>query len=241
MLRAVEVAGMAVAAFEDFVIGHGELWCARMTAAKFKQEGVDVAFMDARQVLVVRVTETGQDVDLLYEESNSNLDTWGRGHGAPDVVVCTGFIARAEDGRITTLKRNGSDYTATIMGALLEARAVTIWTDVNGVFSADPRKVKDAQSLEVMSYNEAWELAYFGANVLHPRSTLPAMKRNIPIILRNMFDRASKGTTITTRELAAGRGPRVRARGWGWRCACVAVACGALQRSHCACACSRRR
>lgn len=142
MLRAVEVAGMKVEAFEDFVVGHGELWSARMMASRMGQMGVDVEFMDAREVIVVKPTETGADVDVLFAESNAKLDAWGKAHGVPKVVVCTGFVARNQDGRITTLKRNGSDYSATIMGALLQARNITIWTDVNGVYSADPRKVR---------------------------------------------------------------------------------------------------
>ena len=204
MLRAVEVAGMKVDQFEEFVIGHGELWSARMTAYLFQQRGYDCEFMDARDVLVVRPSEVGEDVDVIYPRCNERLDGWARGKGVPKVVVCTGFVARTEDDRITTLKRNGSDYTATIYGNLLEAKSITIWTDVNGVYSADPRKVKDAEPLDVMSYNEAWELAYFGANVLHPRSTLPAMQAKIPVILRNMFDRSHKGTTITTKEKSLG-------------------------------------
>ena len=210
ILTATEVAGMRAGAFEDFVVGHGELWSARMTALRFRQAGADVQFMDAREVITVSPTETREDVDVLYDESNAKLDAWGEGHGVPRIVVCTGFIARYADGRITTLKRNGSDYTATIMGALLRASRITIWSDVNGVYSADPRKVKEAESLGMMSYNEAWELAYFGANVLHPRSTIPAMRFRIPLVMRNMFDRSHPGTVITTHEEAVGMGRRVK-------------------------------
>lgn len=222
ILKATEVAGTKVGAFEDFIVGHGELWSARMIAFRFQQQGANAVFMDARDVLVVRPTETGEDVDVLYAESAANLNAWGTAHGVPAVIVCTGFIARTDAGRITTLKRNGSDYTATIMGALLQANAITIWTDVNGVYSADPRKVKDAQSLEMLSYNEAWELAYFGANVLHPRSTIPAMRYRIPIVLRNIFDLSAKGSVITTHEDASGKGRKVSRRpGWVFSASCA--------------------
>ena len=111
-------------------------------------------------------------------------------------MIATGFIARTPEGVPTTLKRNGSDYSATIFGAMLIAKTITIWTDVDGVFSADPRKVKEAVCLESLSYNEAWELSYFGANVLHPRTTLPAMRYHIPVVLRNYFNQAAPGTSI---------------------------------------------
>ena len=108
----------------------------------------------------------------------------------------TGFVARTADGAPTTLKRNGSDYSATIVGALLRASNIVIWTDVDGVFSADPRKVQDAVCLASLSYQEAWELAYFGASVLHPRTTQPAMRAGVPIAIRNFFNQAAPGTVI---------------------------------------------
>jgi len=93
------------------------------------------------------------------------MDGWMDGCGQ----VMTGFIAETHGGTPTTLKRNGSDYTATIIGNLLTAKNITIWTDVDGVYSADPRKVVNAVCLESLSYHEAWELSYFGASVLHPQ------------------------------------------------------------------------
>lgn len=94
---------------------------------------------------------------------------------------------------MTTLKRNGSDYSATTIGALFQASQITIWTDVDGVYSADPRKVPEAVCLPSLSYHEAWELSYFGANVLHPRTTLPAMRYSIPIAIRNFFNLTAPG------------------------------------------------
>ena len=95
--------------------------------------------------------------------------------------------------QVTTLKRNGSDYSATTIGALFQASQITIWTDVDGVYSADPRKVPEAVCLPSLSYHEAWELSYFGANVLHPRTTLPAMRYSIPIAIRNFFNLSAPG------------------------------------------------
>ena len=201
MLKAISIAGTSTQAFADFVVGHGELWTARLCAAAIRCKGFDAQWIDARDVLVVTDAEDG-GVDVDYERSNANLDRIfdEEGHGAAGanrVLVATGFIARTPEGVPTTLKRNGSDYSATIFGALLIASNISIWTDVDGVYSADPRKVKEAVCLKQLSYNEAWELSYFGANVLHPRTTLPAMKYSIPVTLRNYFNQDAPGTSIS--------------------------------------------
>ena len=200
MLKAMSIAGTSTQAFADFVVGHGELWTARLCAAAIRCKGYDAEWIDARDILIVTDAEDG-GVDVDYERSNANLDKIfnDRGHGekgAGRILIATGFIARTPDGVPTTLKRNGSDYSATIFGAMLIAAKITIWTDVDGVYSADPRKVKEAVCLDTLSYNEAWELSYFGANVLHPRTTLPAMRYSIPIVLRNYFNQAAPGTSI---------------------------------------------
>lgn len=199
MLKAMAIAGTSTQAFADFVVGHGELWTARLCAAAIRCKGFDAEWIDARDVLIVTDAEDG-GVDVDYERSNANLDALfeSKGHGAAGrVLVATGFIARTPTGVPTTLRRNGSDYSATIFGALLVANQISIWTDVDGVYSADPRKVKEAVCLKSLSYNEAWELSYFGANVLHPRTTLPAMRYSIPITLRNYFNQEAPGTSIS--------------------------------------------
>jgi len=201
MLKAMAIAGTSTQAFADFVVGHGELWTARLCAATIRCKGFDAQWIDARDVLVVTDADDGS-VDVDYERSNANLDKLfeDTGHGAAGhgrVLIATGFIARTPDGVPTTLRRNGSDYSATIFGAMLIADQISIWTDVDGVYSADPRTVKEAVCLKSLSYNEAWELSYFGANVLHPRTTLPAMRYSIPITLRNFFNQAAPGTSIS--------------------------------------------
>ena len=201
MLKAIRIAGCSTETFADFVVGHGELWTARLTAAAIRCKGGKAQWIDAREVLIVTEAEDG-GVDVDYEKSNRLLDTWNDSKGCIDkdtIIICTGFIASTPDGFPTTLKRNGSDYSATIFGALVVADDITIWTDVDGVYSSDPRRVKDAVCLERLSYNEAWELAYFGANVLHPRTTLPAMKFSIPICIRNYFAQDAPGTLIAAR------------------------------------------
>ncbi|KAL3830358.1 hypothetical protein ACJIZ3_019160 [Penstemon smallii] len=194
MLRAIYVAGHATESFTDFVVGHGELWSAQLLSAVVRKSGIECSWMDTRDVLVVNPTSTNQ-VDPDYLESNNRLEKW-YSKNKSDMIIATGFIATTPQNIPTTLKRDGSDFSAAIMGALLEAGQVTIWTDVDGVYSADPRKVNEAVILEKLSYQEAWEMSYFGANVLHPRTIIPVMKYDIPIVIRNIFNLSAPGTMI---------------------------------------------
>lgn len=107
-----------------------------------------------------------------------------------------GFIASTQDGIATTLRRNGSDYSASIFAVLLGAATLTIWKDVDGVYSADPRKVQDVVLLKELSFSEAMELAYFGAKILHPHAMAPAMQHNIPIHIRNVFHPNREGSIM---------------------------------------------
>jgi bifunctional aspartokinase / homoserine dehydrogenase 1 len=177
-------------AIDEVVAGHGELWSARMLAAV-----LGCPSMDARQTLIVRPGELGPvvEVDASRARVRAFFDAT-----APDaeVIVITGYVAATAEGVPTTLKRNGSDHSASIFGALLEADAVTIWTDVDGVLSADPRRVPEAVVLEEMSYQEAMELAYFGARVVHPRTMQPAIDQGIPIWIKNTWRPEGRGTVI---------------------------------------------
>ncbi|PIN22328.1 Homoserine dehydrogenase [Handroanthus impetiginosus] len=194
MLRAIYIAGHATESFSDFVVGHGELWSAQLLSALIRKNGVECTCMDTRDVLVVNPTSSNQ-VDPDYLESGRRLEKWYSKNSC-DTIVATGFIASTPQNIPTTLKRDGSDFSAAIMGALFKARQVTIWTDVDGVYSADPRKVSEAVILKRLSYQEAWEMSYFGANVLHPRTIIPVMKYDIPIVIRNIFNLSAPGTMI---------------------------------------------
>src|SRR5690606_14013618 len=108
----------------------------------------------------------------------------------------TGFIASDSENRMTTLGRGGSDYTAAIIGAALNAEQIEIWTDVNGMMTADPRRVKKAFSLEELSYTEAMELSFFGAKVIYPPTMVPAFMKQIPIVIKNTFEPEFEGTFI---------------------------------------------
>ncbi|KAL2921614.1 Bifunctional aspartokinase/homoserine dehydrogenase 2 chloroplastic [Bienertia sinuspersici] len=194
MLRAIYIAGHATESFTDFVVGHGELWSAQMLSLLIKQKGFDCTWMDTRDVLVVNPTSSNQ-VDPDFQESERRLDKWFSLNPS-SIIIATGFIASTPQNIPTTLKRDGSDFSAAIMGALFRARQVTIWTDVDGVYSADPRKVSEAVILHTLSYQEAWEMSYFGANVLHPRTIIPVMRYDIPIVIRNVFNLSAPGTKI---------------------------------------------
>jgi len=159
--------------------------------------------LNAREVLVVYDGEMGVEVD--WEASRAALAKWRQENPGSNTVI-TGFIAKDREGRDTTLGRNGSDYSAAIFANLFEADELTIWTDVDGVLSADPRLVPDAVVLPTLSYLEACELAYFGAKVLHPQTMTPVQDAGIPLRIRNTLNPAAPGTLIVA-ESQPGEAP----------------------------------
>lgn len=179
-----------------FTQGLGEVWSSRLLQVALGGEAAGWARLDAREVLSVHGGELGVAVD--WTRTHALLADWRSRHPQPDVVV-TGFVAQDADGRPTTLGRNGSDYSGAIFAVLFGARELTIWTDVDGVLSADPRLVPDAVCLPTMSYAEACELAYFGAKVLHPQTMAPAMQAGLPIRIRNSRAPERPGTLIADR------------------------------------------
>jgi aspartokinase/homoserine dehydrogenase 1 len=184
------LAGDADAATLARVHGTGERLSSHLVRAAL---GQGWQRLDAREVLVVHAGEMGMGVDWVA--SPARLAAWRDAHPGRDVVV-TGFVARHADGADCTLGRNGSDYSAAIFASLYEADQLTIWTDVDGVLSADPRLVPDATVLPTLSYAEACELAYFGAKVLHPQTMAPVQARGIPLRIRNTLNPTAPGTWI---------------------------------------------
>jgi aspartokinase/homoserine dehydrogenase 1 len=186
------------------VQGLGEVWSSALLQAALGGEAAGWARLDAREVLVVHPGELGVAVD--WPRSRERFAAWRARHPQADVVI-TGFVARDADGRPATLGRNGSDYSGAIFAVLFEAADLTIWTDVDGVLSADPRLVPDAVCLPAMSYAEACELAYFGAKVLHPQTMAPAMQARLPILIRNSRNPDAPGTRIADEAQAVGASP----------------------------------
>jgi bifunctional aspartokinase / homoserine dehydrogenase 1 len=193
VVRASGVMGAALDNAVGAVAGFGEVWSARLLTSHLQSLGTAAAMLDAREVLVVTPAETAPAVD--WASTQARLDAWITEHDG-DVVVITGFIAADPSGAPTTLGRNGSDYTAAIFSSLLGAQELIIWTDVDGVMSADPRLVPQAQVLDELSYDEAMELAYFGAKVIHPATMTPAIRGGIPVTIRNTFNPSASGTRI---------------------------------------------
>lgn len=174
----------------------GEQISARIVAAAFVREGVDAALVDARRVMVTddsfgRAEPLPDAIAAAARELVSPLLRAGR------VPVLGGYIGATESGVTTTLGRGGSDYSASLFGAALEATAIEIWTDVDGMLTADPRVVSGARMIEHIRFDEAAELATFGAKVLHPSTIAPAVRRGIPVFVLNSLRPEGKGTRIT--------------------------------------------
>ncbi|GMV31900.1 MAG: bifunctional aspartokinase I/homoserine dehydrogenase I [Rhodanobacteraceae bacterium] len=193
LLNALAVLGTPTREAVERVQGLGEVYSARLLSEHLRALGDDVAMLDARDVLVVHHGDLGVAVD--WAQSEARLSRWREANPAARVVI-TGFVARDAANRITTLGRNGSDYSGAIFAALFKAQELHIWTDVDGVLSADPRLVPEAVPLAALSYHEACELAYFGAKVVHPQTMTPAISRGLPIIIRNSFRPDHPGTRI---------------------------------------------
>ena len=216
VLRGLRVTRQANEAVMELVSGFGELWSAQVMCLYLQQQGHEAAWLDARKVLVVEHGEaSGPVVD--WAATQSRLSDWLPAN-SDRLVVITGYVASDPRGVPTTLKRNGSDFSASIFGRLLQADSITIWTDVDGVMSADPRIVPEAVVLPELSYDEAMELAYFGATVLHPNALIPAAESAIPIRIRNALRPDAQGTelraTSSQRAAASQVSPRSAVKGF---------------------------
>jgi len=186
---------------QDEIVAYGELLSSQLLAAILRERGLQAKFVDAREC--VKTDESFGAATPLPETM-----TRSREHLSPliesgEIPVLGGFIGSTEKGVTTTLGRGGSDYSAAIVGAALNAREIQIWTDVSGVLTADPRVVPAAQTIPVLSYQEAAELAYFGAKVLHPKTIQPAIEQNIPVRVCNSHAPEDPGTMIVGESQAA--------------------------------------
>ncbi len=199
LLQTVQLIRTASSTLRDIVAGFGELWSSRLFAtllASRPAHSRPLRWLDARDLIQVEAGPLGPIVQ--WPESAKNADRLIP-RDAQMTLIVPGFIARDGRGLQTTLGRNGSDFSAAILAALLDASEISIWTDVDGVLTADPRRVPDATVIDALSYHEAMELAYFGAKVLHPQTMAPAVMRNIPIRIRNTFAPSAPGTRISAR------------------------------------------
>ena len=185
-------------AFTDALVSHGERISSQVMTRLLRQHGLDSAHVDARDVLVT--DDHFSEATPLFGPTNDRLRALVRPLAeAGRVVVMGGFIARTTDGRSSTLGRGGSDFTASIVGAGIGAEEIQIWTDVDGIMTADPSVVPEARRIRRLSFAEASELAYFGARVLHPSTVLPAVEHNIPVRVLNALKPEVEGTLIVAR------------------------------------------
>lgn len=180
----------------DFIMSFGELLSAYIISESFRDRGNDAEFLDARQVIRTDMYFGAARVD--FENTNQRIREYFAGH--PRLQIITGFIGGTSHQETTTLGRGGSDYTAAIFGAALAASEIEIWTDVNGVMTADPRRVGRAFPIESMSYEEAMEMSHFGARIIHPPTMQPARALRIPLRIKNTFEPYFRGTLITDRS-----------------------------------------
>ncbi|MGJ1412334.1 bifunctional aspartate kinase/homoserine dehydrogenase I [Sphingobacterium thalpophilum] len=178
---------------KDLIISYGERCSNYMVSKVMEQYIPESLFVDASHY--VKTDSNFGNAHLNEVLTEQLIKSLYLTHG-DKLLFVTGFIGSNENGRITTLGRGGSDYTAAIFGSILDATAIEIWTDVNGMLTADPRIVKKAFSLPVLSYTEAMELSYFGAKVIYPPTMIPAFLKKIPIVIRNTFEPDFSGTVI---------------------------------------------
>jgi len=180
---------------EQMVVGYGEIWSARLLTQTMRDDyHRDAAYLDAREVLVI--DQKGTQIDVSWDTTREKLKKWFYNCRWCDVLIVTGFIARNLDGLPVTLKRNGSDFSATIFSVLTKANSVTIWKDVDGMFSSDPKKNPDAIFIPEQTFEEAEEASRRGAFVIQADCIAPAKMFNIPIFLRNCFRLECPGTRI---------------------------------------------
>jgi aspartate kinase len=196
LLRGVVAVGELTARTTDTISGFGERVSSKIAAAAFAQRGIDSTHLDSRQC-VVTDANFGKAIPQ-FEETNARLieivkPLLDRGR----VPVMGGFIASTREGISTTLGRGGSDFSAAIVGAGLGATRIEIWTDVDGMMTTDPNMCPEARRIKTISFEEAAELAYFGAKVLHPATLLPAIQKNIPVLILNSRNASCEGTRIT--------------------------------------------
>jgi aspartate kinase len=179
----------------DLIVSYGERLSSRIVAAAFCERGVAAAHIDAREIIVTdsEFQKAAPLDDVIEKRATEKIKPL---LAQDKVPVMGGFIASSEEGLTTTLGRGGSDYTGALVGGALDAETIEIWTDVDGIMTADPRVCPDALRVRVISFEEAAEMAYFGAKVLHPATILPAVKKNIPVLVLNSRNAACEGTRI---------------------------------------------
>jgi aspartate kinase len=198
LLRGISAVGEITPRTTDHVASFGEVLSSKIVAAAFSAHGLNSVHVDAREVLVT--DSSYMEAVPQIEETNARLQANVKPLlDAGQIPVMGGFVGANQAGITTTIGRGGSDFSAALVGAGLGAERIEIWTDVDGILTTDPRICKEARRIKVISFDEAAELAYFGAKVLHPATVLPAIQRDIPVFVLNSMNPSCEGTKITAR------------------------------------------
>jgi len=180
----------------DYIMSFGELLSCTIISEVMNVRGFETEFLDTRNVICT--DDNFGSARVNFEITDKNIREYFALH--KKIQVITGFIGASDKNETTTLGRGGSDYTAAIFGAALDSEEIEIWTDVDGILTADPRKVADAFSLAAVTYEEAMELSHFGAKVIHPPTMKPALKKKIKIRIKNTFNPTHEGTVISDKD-----------------------------------------
>jgi aspartate kinase len=202
LIKGIAAVGELTPRTLDNVVSYGERLSSKLVTAALSQRGLNASHVDSRTCLVTDETFTKAIPD--FEATNLKLQKLVKPlieHGR--IPVMGGFIGATSNGITTTLGRGGSDFSAAIIGAGLDAERIEIWTDVDGMMTTDPNVCDDARRIKQISFSEAAELAYFGAKVLHPATLLPAIRKNIPVLVLNSRNASNQGTRITSRVPAS--------------------------------------
>ncbi|MEW6701997.1 MAG: bifunctional aspartate kinase/homoserine dehydrogenase I [Bacteroidota bacterium] len=182
----------------DYAMSFGERLSCTIISDAMNARGFETEFLDSR--LLVKTDNNFGSARVNFEATNSSIKKYFSEH--KKIQIITGFIGSTENNETVTLGRGGSDYSASIFGAALDAEEIEIWTDVDGILTADPRKVPSAFSLNAVTYEEAMELSHFGAKVIHPPTMKPALDKKIKIRIKNTFNPSFEGTIITDKDLS---------------------------------------
>lgn len=181
------------------IVTYGESMLTYLVSKYFEAEGLENTWLDAKDFMHIPSIENPdiQKVGQLFQQATVNATS-------TDIFITQGFVRLDKNNEISTLKRGGSDYTATILGGAIEATEVQIWTDIDGFHNNDPRYVPDTYAISELTFEEAAELAYFGAKILHPQTVSPVIAKGIPIVLKNTFTPDAVGTKISSHITSKG-------------------------------------
>ncbi|MEQ9423985.1 MAG: aspartate kinase [Cyclobacteriaceae bacterium] len=180
---------------DKFILAQGEIMSTHLFQCYLDEQGISSVLINALDFMLIDDKE-----EPALKRIENKLTPILEGHAEKQLLITQGYICRNHTGSIDNLKRGGSDYTATLIGAAIQAEEVQIWTDIDGVHNNDPRIVEDTMPIAQLSFEEAGELAYFGAKILHPSCIIPAQQRNVPVRIKNTMDPAAAGTLITAHK-----------------------------------------